>query len=538
MASDRQTQEPLLPSQQPAQAEQGSAPEQEGDEAEHPLSHRLTGARLLIVSTAVLLLLVACTFGLTYSYAANRYFLSTAPPTCRKSAAAVISSGLRLGEDEGSPRLKGKQLLVWSGKGHHADLMFDDLRAFDLRTGGWHRLYDRTDNPNNKARDPIGRWKAVAVFDESLPGLVISGGDAASDGSESRKQKLPNKGFLNDIWWLPTNVSLPFWEQPALGSTPALEADKHKHVVPSPRRAHAGSIFASPDRPTQLVIHGGKAPKGDELADVWTAHLTSAAFRWERLYEPLNESEAGISYPAPRKGHIAVTIPGDDPLLFIWGGRNDTAYFGNAPWVFSLQSRQWTHWLPSNPSSPSPGSRDHLGAFYYNGRVYIYGGRGGKDYVSSKPLNDIWAFDVAARTWSPVVTRGATPTARFLYSMAFYTTGNDTTRGQASEDGRMVIFGGEGRDGCFYNDVHEFSLAASKWRELSANRPCQKRCRGKHHHKSLRDHVWEDNELSAVDPFEEEPVRDQRSGANESWVPETSVLELGITEMRQVLRQV
>lgn len=157
------------------------------------------------------------------------------------------------------------------------------------------------------------RWKAVAVFDESLPGLVISGGDAASDGSQSRQQKLPHKGFLNDIWWLPTNVSLPLWQEPSLGNSTALGAErKHKYgmqpacscafeyelgalitlckrpylslqecgvnsearaalqqhfaqvilllcaVLPSPRRAHAGSIVSDPDDPTQLVIHGGK----------------------------------------------------------------------------------------------------------------------------------------------------------------------------------------------------------------------------------------------------------------------------------------
>ena len=51
------------------------------------------------------------------------------------------------------------------------------------------------------------RWKAVAAFDESLPGLVLFGGDASL-------KRLPHKGFLNDMWWLPTNESLPVWRQP------------------------------------------------------------------------------------------------------------------------------------------------------------------------------------------------------------------------------------------------------------------------------------------------------------------------------------
>lgn len=76
---------------------------------------------------------------------------------------------------------------------------------------------------------------------------------------------------------------------------------------------------------------------------------------------------------------------------------------------------------------------------------------------------------------------GVQPKARFLYSLAFYSTG-DASNALLSDDdvgandGRMLIFGGEGRDGCYMNDVWEFSLSSSRWREVSADRPCQKHC--------------------------------------------------------------
>lgn len=68
----------------------------------------------------------------------------------------------------------------------------------------------------------VCRWKAVAVFDPSLPGLVVSGGDAA-------KNTLPHKGYLNDLWWLPTNVSLPFWYEPEASSPSQEERRDKKH---------------------------------------------------------------------------------------------------------------------------------------------------------------------------------------------------------------------------------------------------------------------------------------------------------------------
>ena len=70
----------------------------------------------MLAAVTALFLIVGTTIGLTYSYAAGRYFLSTEPPTCRKSAAAVIITGLKLGQEDDSPHLKGQQLLIWSGK--------------------------------------------------------------------------------------------------------------------------------------------------------------------------------------------------------------------------------------------------------------------------------------------------------------------------------------------------------------------------------------------------------------------------------------
>ena len=58
-------------------------------------------------------------------------------------------------------------------------------------------------------------------------------------------------------------------------------------------------------------------------------------------------------------------------LQFIWGGRNDTAYFEDG-WSFSLSNHSWTE-LHADPAVHQPRARDHLGAFYHDGSVWIYG---------------------------------------------------------------------------------------------------------------------------------------------------------------------
>lgn len=54
---------------------------------------------------------------------------------------------------------------------------------------------------------------------------------------------------------------------------------------------------------------------GGVMSDVWSAELTRSAFTWSRLFAPADASEAGVTYPAPRKGHVAVVIPAPEPLL-------------------------------------------------------------------------------------------------------------------------------------------------------------------------------------------------------------------------------
>lgn len=57
-------------------------------------------------------------------------------------------------------------------------------------------------------------------------------------------------------------------------------------------------------------------------------------------------------------------------MQVIWGGRNDTTYFRDL-WAFDLQSLEWELWGVNSSVVPPP--RDHLGGFYADGKLYIYG---------------------------------------------------------------------------------------------------------------------------------------------------------------------
>jgi len=175
---------------------------------------------------------------------------------------------------------------------------------------------------------------------------------------------------------------------------------------------------------------------------------------------------SGNDAPCPRYGHSAVVI---DDNIFIYGGSND---LDGTPvdepglvWNFDTTTSHWTKLMPSSKSSlpstrhlhasvatdaprdttrpmdegtmpqmpPDPARNDMLpepqAATSY-GTLFVYGGvsNGSKD----DPLTDIYAFDMATRTWteypSPPLTSTASPSPTLaLLEKRLYTYSNGQT---------------------------------------------------------------------------------------------------------------
>ena len=90
---------------------------------------------------------------------ANRPPGPTPPPQCRKSAVLVVTQSSSLGHvhEDGTPQQPQRQALVWSGKGHKATLLYNDLHAMDLDSDNeeWHQVYDHTGEKDNEG--PVSR---------------------------------------------------------------------------------------------------------------------------------------------------------------------------------------------------------------------------------------------------------------------------------------------------------------------------------------------------------------------------------------------
>lgn len=94
-----------------------------------------------------------------------------------------------------------------------------------------------------------------------------------------------------------------------------------------------------------------------------------------------------------------------------------------------------------------PKERAGHSAVLYENSIYIFGGKDDENFK----LNDLWKFDLAARTWTNLETAtGTAPMARAGHTANVY-------------EGKMFIFGGIFEVTKELNDCHIYDIAKDRW---------------------------------------------------------------------------
>ncbi|HOW89667.1 MAG TPA: kelch repeat-containing protein, partial [Elusimicrobiales bacterium] len=192
-------------------------------------------------------------------------------------------------------------------------------------------------------------------------------------------------------------------------------------------RSHPG--FAFDESRGEALLFGGRAEDGNALGDTW---LWSAGV-WTR--------KTPVGAPSARYGH-ALVWAGGRFLLFGGNGLSDT-------WTYDIGSDTWT--LVRPPESPA--ARDFPVMAYDPdlGRAVLFGG--GTD-------NGTWIYDVAAGTWSALAP-SPSPPDRHAAAMAYDRAGR-----------KMILFGRRTPAGALLDDTWAFDVSAGTWTDLApASRP-------------------------------------------------------------------
>jgi uncharacterized protein (TIGR03437 family) len=285
-------------------------------------------------------------------------------------------------------------------------LFFAALPGFAQSTWQWREL-----TPTSGAAPEIRR-NGSAIYDPVGKRVIIFAGTG-------------NNGTLNDTWAF--DPAARSWTKLATtGSTPA-------------PRLGFDAVYDSVGH--QMVIYAGQA--AGFFDDTWTLNLTTLEWR----------DVSPAARPRSRYGHSAVFDPVSRSLVQFAGFTSESRRFQDTQ-SFSLATNTWQDWTPSGAK---PEVRCLLTAAFdrTNRKMIIYGGQ------RSGFLDDLWAFDLASRTWENL-TVSPRPSGR-LFTSSF-----------VDRDGRFIVFGGSSSSGNL-NELQSFNLQTRQWTLLNVANPPSKR---------------------------------------------------------------
>ncbi len=198
---------------------------------------------------------------------------------------------------------------------------------------------------------PLGRYGSSMVYD-SLNNVFVLFGGYVSTGAA-----------VNETWIY--NLSSNTWEQ------------KYPDTSPSERTEHA-MAFDSWNNVT--ILYGGNV---NSLHDTWVYNYSSN--NWTNmapLVTPTITSHGDLSFDSV------------NGVSIMFGGL-DSGYTRSAEtWVYNYSSNTWTN---KNPSSPPTARYNHDTSFdSESGVLILYGG----DIGSETDIDDTWAYDFSANTWT------------------------------------------------------------------------------------------------------------------------------------------
>jgi N-acetylneuraminic acid mutarotase len=252
--------------------------------------------------------------------------------------------------------------------------------VYELSTDTWTDLGHGVNAPPERSGQAV-------VYDSRSEKVILFGG-----GRET---------LLNDTWAYDPSVNT--WTE----LDPAGD-------VPSPRSGHS-MVYDS--RSGRLLLFGG-CDGNRVFGDTWGYDPSANA--WGKL-EPTGESPPG------RVQHSMVYDLRSSKVILFGGMTTEGA--GDDTWAYDPTANTWTELHPAG-NSPPPRSGHSMVYDSRSDRVILFGG-----WNSGSPgvLNDTWAYEAAANTWTELSPGGNLPAARGGHAMVY-----------ESVSGKVVLFGGRG----------------------------------------------------------------------------------------------
>ncbi len=154
--------------------------------------------------------------------------------------------------------------------------------------------------------------------------------------------------------------------------------------------------------------------------------------------------------PTARTGHAMAYDP-TRRQVFLFGGWSIAESFGDT-WMYEPASNAWAELSPAG-SLPTARTGHALAYDPGTGKLIMFGGY---DSTGDLELNDTWAYDPAANTWTEITPTGDLPSPREGASLVL-----------APDTGALIMFGGYDDNGAQLSDTWAFYPSTETWTNMS-----------------------------------------------------------------------
>jgi hypothetical protein len=208
--------------------------------------------------------------------------------------------------------------------------------------------------------------------------------------------------------------------------------------------------------------------KGGEMQQSPTAYWTI------RAYDPVagtwTQRQPAGRVPPPLLGAMVADDPVSRRLIMFGGADRSSAFLGEGGGfffhtvdntrAFDYATNTWEELTPSG-STPPPRMVAYMAYDPTTRHLIMFGGWRDLDHADQVGtwLDDTWAYDPAADSWTELKPPGTVPSPRGQAAMVY-----------DPSTGRIILFGGSGDAGVF-NDIWAYSPAKNTWTELRPEGP-------------------------------------------------------------------
>jgi N-acetylneuraminic acid mutarotase len=253
------------------------------------------------------------------------------------------------------------------------------------------------------------------------------------------------------------------------------------------RQAVLNIYTNSTNNPTFKVNLSGKAISNQLSFDEWNWVHGSEKHLVNGKYTTGNDYSG-----SPGSREVAASCTDDKGRMWLWGGwgngnSSDNKGWLNDLWVYDSRKGTW-QWVSGSSQigvSPSygtkgtgstsnfPSGKQSACMWYHNGYIYVFGGYGDMDNVTSYS-NEFWSYEIETQKWTWL--GGGNQGAYYgVYSSGASNNYPGSRYRAASFDynGKLYLFGGYGYASTgsigFLNDLWEYDPSTGLWKHISGS---------------------------------------------------------------------